>query len=204
MVGTQLQLLCGLTGSCPDCSVSPKTVCLALCFGKKSSLCDGIARTIWENVVVQLQSPVWLFVTPWTAARQAPLSFTSPWSLLKFTFIESVGKMWATKFWPRGLVPPDWSLPVRYQVEAGTWPGFVSYTAITHLSTMGFLMIRRISWAQLWSQAGFGGYFPRWLTAWERYLNTRIFPSDAHSVKQVFVRFAPQLSAAPRAIPRNI
>ena len=115
MVGTQLQLLCGLTGSCPDCSVSPRTVCLALCFGKKSSLCDWIARTIWKNVVVQLQSPVWLFATPWTAAGQAPLSFTSPWSLLKFSFIQSVGKMWATKFWPRGLVPPDWSLPV------GTW-----------------------------------------------------------------------------------
>ena len=31
-----------------------------------------------------------LFVTPWTAACQASLSFTISWSLLKFTSIESV------------------------------------------------------------------------------------------------------------------
>ena len=32
---------------------------------------------------------VWLFVTPWTVAHQAPLSSVS-WNLLKFTSIESV------------------------------------------------------------------------------------------------------------------
>ena len=40
--------------------------------------------------VVQLLSCVQLFVTPWTAAHQAPLSFTISWSLLKFMAIESV------------------------------------------------------------------------------------------------------------------
>ena len=40
--------------------------------------------------VVQLLSHVWLFVTPWTAARQAPLSSTCSQSLLKFTSIGSV------------------------------------------------------------------------------------------------------------------
>ena len=35
-------------------------------------------------------SPVWLFVTPWTAARQASLSITNFWSLPKLTSIESV------------------------------------------------------------------------------------------------------------------
>ena len=39
---------------------------------------------------VQLLSHVWLFVTPWTAARQVPLSFTIFWSLLKFMSIELV------------------------------------------------------------------------------------------------------------------
>ena len=33
--------------------------------------------------VVQWLSCVWLFVTPWTAARQASLSFTISWSLVK-------------------------------------------------------------------------------------------------------------------------
>ena len=40
--------------------------------------------------VVQLLSCVWLSVTPWTAARQASLSFTISQSLLKLMFIESV------------------------------------------------------------------------------------------------------------------
>ena len=39
---------------------------------------------------VQLISCVWLFATPWTAARQASLSITSSWSLLKLMFIKSV------------------------------------------------------------------------------------------------------------------
>ena len=44
------------------------------------------------NFVVdaQLLSSVWLFVTPWTAAHQAPLSFTISWSLLKLMSTESV------------------------------------------------------------------------------------------------------------------
>ena len=41
-------------------------------------------------IVVQLLSCVQLFVTPWTAARQAFLSITISWSLLKLMSIESV------------------------------------------------------------------------------------------------------------------
>ena len=44
---------------------------------------------IWPDVV-QLLSCVRLSATPWTAARQASLSFTVSWSLLKLVFIESV------------------------------------------------------------------------------------------------------------------
>ena len=39
---------------------------------------------------VQSLSCVWLFATPWIAARQASLSITNSWSSLKLTFIESV------------------------------------------------------------------------------------------------------------------
>ena len=46
-------------------------------------------------IVVQLLSHVLLFVTPWTAARQASLSFTISWSLLKLMSIESV-MSWVT------------------------------------------------------------------------------------------------------------
>ena len=41
-------------------------------------------------VVVQSLSRVWLFVTSWTEACQAFLSFTISWSLLRFMSIESV------------------------------------------------------------------------------------------------------------------
>ena len=41
-------------------------------------------------VVVLSLSHIWLFVTPWTAARQASLSLTVSWSLSKFMSIESV------------------------------------------------------------------------------------------------------------------
>ena len=41
-------------------------------------------------VVVQSPSQVWLFVTPWTAAHQAPLSLTISRSLPKFMSIASV------------------------------------------------------------------------------------------------------------------
>ena len=39
---------------------------------------------------VQSLSHVWLFATPWTAARQASLSITSSWNLLKLMSVESV------------------------------------------------------------------------------------------------------------------
>ena len=41
-------------------------------------------------VVLQSLSHVWLFATPWTAARQASLSFTISQNLLRLMFIESV------------------------------------------------------------------------------------------------------------------
>ena len=46
--------------------------------------------SIYYCVVVQSLSHIRLFVTPWTAAHQAPLSFTISWSLFTFMSIESV------------------------------------------------------------------------------------------------------------------
>ena len=52
------------------------------------------AYIIWFPYIkfssIQSLSGVWLFVTPWTAARQASLSITNSWSLLKLMSIESV------------------------------------------------------------------------------------------------------------------
>ena len=44
-----------------------------------------------ESAISSVQfSRVWLFATPWTAARQASLSITNSWSLLKAVSIELV------------------------------------------------------------------------------------------------------------------
>ena len=43
-----------------------------------------------NHVVVELLSRVRLFVTPWTAASQASLSFTISWGLLRLMSIKSV------------------------------------------------------------------------------------------------------------------
>ena len=45
---------------------------------------------VWSAVAVQSLSRVRLFATPWTAARQASLSFTISWSLLKLMSIKLV------------------------------------------------------------------------------------------------------------------
>ena len=58
----------------------------------------GLVETVWivlENSLmlissVQSLSCVWLFVTPWIAARQASLSISNSWSSLRLTSIESV------------------------------------------------------------------------------------------------------------------
>ena len=49
-----------------------------------------VSFTKFPAVVVQLLCCVWFFVTPCTAARQASLSITNSWSLLKLMSIESV------------------------------------------------------------------------------------------------------------------
>ena len=48
-----------------------------------------VPTSLGRDIVVQPLRHVQLFVTPWTTARQAPLSFTTSQSLLKLTSIES-------------------------------------------------------------------------------------------------------------------
>ena len=61
------------------------------------SVGEGESGMIWENSIetytfssVQSLSCVRLFASPWIAARQASLSITKSWSLLKLMPIESV------------------------------------------------------------------------------------------------------------------
>ena len=55
--------------------------------------CMRIIQLLYNRIQfssVQSLSRVWLFATPWTAARQASLSITNSWSLHKLMSIESV------------------------------------------------------------------------------------------------------------------
>ena len=56
----------------------------------KSTADVTLSFLLEDTGVVQSLSHVGLFATPWTAARQASLSFTIPRSLLKFMSIELV------------------------------------------------------------------------------------------------------------------
>ena len=53
-------------------------------------MCNFLSIASGPISSVQLLSRVQLFVTPWTAARQASLSIHYSWSLLKLMSIESV------------------------------------------------------------------------------------------------------------------
>ena len=61
---------------------------------QSSTFCSEYLRSVVFVLLyfssVQLLSCVRLFATPWTAARQASLSITNSWSLLKLMSIESV------------------------------------------------------------------------------------------------------------------
>ena len=61
----------------------------------------------FDKVVIQLLSRVQLFATPWTAARQASLSFTVSRSLLKLMCVESV-KMKVAQLCPTLCDPMDY------------------------------------------------------------------------------------------------
>ena len=58
--------------------------------GHRKSLVQLLTHNRPSAIVVQSLSHVQLFVTPWTAAHQASLSFTNSWSLLKLMSIKLV------------------------------------------------------------------------------------------------------------------
>ena len=55
----------------------PNILWKALCGTQKSFVCVFVFRFVF-HVVLKLLFPVWLFVTPWTAAHQASLFITTP------------------------------------------------------------------------------------------------------------------------------
>ena len=86
---------------------------------------------VWGGSVafVQLLSHVRLFVTPWAVARQASLSFTVSWSLLKLVSIESV-------------MPSNHLIPALLLLLPSIFP---SISILSHGSALC------ITWPEYWS-----------------------------------------------------
>ena len=104
---------------------------------------------------VQSLSHVWLFVTPWTAARQASLSITNSWSLLKLMSIESM-MPYNHLILCRPLLPPPSIFPSMSQhdsfpmsqlfISGGQRIGVSPSTSVLSVNT------------QVWSPLGWTGW----------------------------------------------
>ena len=109
-------------------------------------------KALSTSVVVQMQSHVWLFVTPWTAARQASLSFTISWSLLKLMSIESVMPSNHLILYCLLLLLPSIFHSIRvFSTECAlriTWPKYWSFSISPSNESVGLISFR-IDWFDL-------------------------------------------------------
>ena len=107
--------------------------------------------------VVQSLGCVQLFATPWTAARQASLSFTISWSLLKLMSIELVMPsshlilchpllLLPSVFPSTGVISNDSALCI-------TWPNYWSFT-ISPSNEYSRLISFKIDWFDLLAVQG--------------------------------------------------
>ena len=103
---------------------------------------------------VQLLGCVWLFATPWTAACQAPLSFTNSQSLLKFMSTELVMlSNYLILGGPLLLLPSVFPSIRVFSNESAlliTWPKYWSFSfSISPSNEYSELISFRIDWFDL-------------------------------------------------------
>ena len=100
-------------------------------------------------------SCIWLFVTPWTAACQAPLSYTVSWSSLKFTSTDSV-TLSNHLIFCRPLLLPSTFPSIRVFSKELTllikWPKYWSFSfSIRSSNEYSGLISFRIDWLDLFA-----------------------------------------------------
>ena len=104
--------------------------------------------------LVQSLTHVWLFATPWTAARQASLSITSSWSLLKLMSIESVMPsnhliLCHPLLLPPSIFPSIWVFS-NESVLCIRWPKYWSFSSSINLSNeYSGLIFFKMDWLDL-------------------------------------------------------
>ena len=117
---------------------------------------------IWENdcplFVVYSLNHVQFFVTPWMVACQAPLPFTSSWSLLKFTSIKSVmpsnhsSSAAPLPFCPQSF-PASGSFPVSWFFPSGGQNiGASASAAVLPMNIQGWFPLGLTGWISLQSK----------------------------------------------------
>ena len=79
-------------------------------------------------VVVQSLSHVWLLAASWTAARQASLSFTISWNLLRFMSIESMMPFDHLNLCHPLLLLPSTFIRIRVFFQRVRWPEYWSFS----------------------------------------------------------------------------
>ena len=103
---------------------------------------------------VQLLSHVQLFVTPWTAARQASLSFNNSWSLFKLMSIESMMPSNHLGLCHPLLLPPSVFPSIRVFSDESVllmrWPKYWSFSfSISPSNEYSGLISFRMDWLDL-------------------------------------------------------
>ena len=126
-----------------------------------NSACKHWALHAWHRVStsVQLFSRVWLFGTPWTAARQASLSITYSRSLLKLMSIESVMPSNHLILCRSLLLPPSIFPSIRVfsneSILCIWWPNYWSSSfSISPSNEYSGLISFRIDWFNLLAVQG--------------------------------------------------
>ena len=113
--------------------------------------------SVLKHIVVPSLSHVRLFVTPWTATLQAPLSFTLSWSLLKLMSIESVMPSNHLLLYC-SLLLLSWIFPSIRVFSSGSslpirWPKYWSFS-VNPSSEYSGLISFRIDWFDLLAVQG--------------------------------------------------
>ena len=109
--------------------------------------------------IVQLLSCVWLFVTPWIAARQASLSIPISWSSLKLMSIESVMPSSHLIFCRPLLllpqIPPSIRVFSNESILCIRWPKYWSFSFnISPSNDHSGLIFFRMDWLDLLAVQG--------------------------------------------------
>ena len=119
---------------------------------------NNFSELVW-CAVIQSPNHVWLFVTPWTAAHQAFLSFTISLSLLKLMSIELVMltnhlKLCHTRFLVPSIFP--WIRVFSNELALHTrWPKFWSFSiSISTSNKYSELNSFRMDWLDLLAVQG--------------------------------------------------